>query len=47
VSSYAGGAEPETGANGSTVVVNPSAFKLPAKLSAELETRSVICVFLV
>src|SRR5271166_1416745 len=46
VSSYAGGAEPETGANGSMVVVKPSASSLPAKLSAELETSAVMCVFL-
>jgi len=43
VSSYAGGAEPETRAYGPMVVVRPSAFRVPEKLSAELQTSSVMC----
>ena len=42
VSSYAGGATPETRANGSIVVVSRPRSRLPEKLSAELETSFVV-----
>ena len=40
MSSYGGGAKPETRANGAIVVVEPLASRLPEKLSAQLETSS-------